>query len=145
MRVNRFHALTMERTAAGSSARGQTNGNGTRNLGAPIKGRGVVNDLIKAGRGKIGELHFDDGPHAFDGSTDGSTDDGVFADGRIHDASGKFSGQIFCGLESSAEGADILAVNKYARIIFQGFGLGFADGFEVGDAHGDLNIIEAFA
>ena len=55
---------------------------------------GVVDDLIERDAGKIGELHFDDRPHAFDRRADGRADHGVFADRRVQDAAGKFLRQI---------------------------------------------------
>ena len=88
---------------------------GTRNIRAPKKRRGVVDDLVEANDGKIGELHFDDRPHAFDRRADGRADHGIFADGRIHHAAGKFLGEIFGGLECAAKRADVLAVNEHAR------------------------------
>ena len=106
-------------------------GHGT--LRAPEKRRGLVDDLIEADGGKIGELHFDDRPHAFNRRADGQADHRVFGDGRIQNAAGKFLRQIFRGLERAAERADILPVNEHARIVAQGVGLRFADGFEVGD------------
>jgi hypothetical protein len=79
-------------------------------------------------------LHFHDGARAFDRGADGETDDGVLAQGRIHDAAGKFGGQIFRRFEGAAERADVLSVNKNARVVGQCFFLRGTDGFEVCDA-----------
>ena len=108
---------------------------GTGNIRAPKKRRRVIDDLVEAHRGEIGELHFDDGPHAFDGRADGRTNDGILADRRIDDATGKFFRQIFGGFERAAEIAHILPVDINPRIVRQRLGLRFTDGFEIGDAH----------
>ena len=106
---------------------------------------GLVDDLVEADGGKIGELHFDDRPHPLDRRADGRADHRVFADGRIQHAPRKFLGQIFRGLERAAKRADILPVNEHARIVRQRLRLRFADGFEIGDAHGALKSAVALA
>src|SRR5665647_35839 len=58
MRVNRLNALAVERPAAGRAAERQAHGDGTGNIRAPEKGRGLVDDLVETDGGKIGELHF---------------------------------------------------------------------------------------
>ena len=53
-------------------------------------------------------------------------------------ASWKFFRQTFRRLERAAERTtDVLAINENALIFAQQFSLRFADGFEVGDAHGE--------
>jgi len=98
----------------------------------------MIDDLIQARGGKVGELHFDDGPHALQGGADGRADHGILADRGIENAAGEFEGEILGGFESAAEGADILAVNEDAGVVGQGAGLGGANGFKVGNAHNVL-------
>ena len=95
----------------------------------------VVDDLVEADGGKIGELHFDNGAGAFDRRAHRQPDDGVLAERCVHDASGKFGGQVFRRLEGPAKSPDVLPVDEDARVIGQRFLLRSADGFEVGDAH----------
>ena len=92
---------------------------GTGHLRAPEQRRGLVDDLVETGGGKIGELHLDDRPHALDGRADGQADHRILADGRVNHPPGKFLRQIFRGLERAAERADILPVNEHARIVAQ--------------------------
>ena len=136
MRVNRLHALTVKRAAPGSSARGQSHGDRAGNIRSPIERGGVIEDLIQARRRKIGKLHFDNRTQPFDGRADGRADHGVLADRGVEHAAGKFHRQIFGRLECAAESPNVLAVDKNTRIVRQRPGLGFANGFEVGDAHG---------
>ena len=144
MRVNRFQTLAVKGSAARRAAERQANRDGAGDIRAPKKRRSLVYDLVERHRGKIRELHFDDWPHAFNRRADGETNHRVFADGRIQNATGKFLLQIFCGLERAAERTDVLPVNKYARIVAQGVGLRFADGFEIGDAHRKLRFFPQF-
>ena len=136
MRVEALQVLTVKRPGAGSAAGRQPNGDRARHLRAPKKRRRLIDDLIQPRRGKIRVLHFDDGPHPFDGRADGRPHHRVLADGRVQHAAGKVPGQILGRLEGAAESADILSVNKNTRIVSQGFGLSGADGFQVGNAHG---------
>ena len=135
MRVNGFDALAVEWSAAGGAAEREADGDGTRNFGPPKKGGRLIDDLVEGDGGKIGELHLDDGPHALDGRADRHADHGVFGDRRIKDAPGKFVREIFGGFECAAERADILSIDENARVIAQGVRLGFANGFDVGQAH----------
>ena len=135
MRVNRFEALAVKRSAAGRAAEWQADGDGAGDIRAPKKCRGLVDDLIECDGGKIRKLHFDDWPHPFDGGANSEADNRIFADGRVEDATGKFLLQIFCGLERAAECADILPVDEDARVVAERVGLGFADGFEIGNTH----------
>ncbi len=64
----------------------------------------------------------------------------ILADRRIDHAPGKFLGQILGGLERAAERAHVLAVNEHPRIVGQRSRLRFANGFEVGDAHGEEKL-----
>jgi hypothetical protein len=84
------------------------------------KRRGLVDDLVEADGGKIGELHLDDRPHSFDGRADGGPTIASSLMGESSTRPGKFLGQIFRGLERAAERADILPVNKHARVVAQG-------------------------
>ncbi len=133
MGVDGLHTLAVERTGTGSATAGETNGDGAGNIGSPVESGGVIDDLIEADGGEVGELHFDNGAHPFDGGSDGAPDHGVFADGGIENATGKFLGEIFCGFESSTERADILAVDVDARIFGECASLGGTNGFEVSD------------
>ena len=135
MRVDSLHRLAVKRAAARRATGGHANGDGARHVGAPVKRGGLVDDLIESDGGKVGKLHLDDGPRAFDSGTDGHADHGVFADGRIEDATGEFFAEILGGLESTAKGGDILTVKEYGGIVTQSFVLRLTNGFEVGDAH----------
>jgi hypothetical protein len=135
VRVDRFHALAVEGAGAERSAAGQAHDDGARDVGAVVKRGGLVDDLVEADGREVGELHFHDGTRAFDGCSDGQSDDGIFAQGRIHDASGKFRGEILRRFEGPAEDADVLPVDEDAGVVGQRLFLGGADGFEVGDAH----------
>src|SRR2546427_1252900 len=98
----------------------------------------MVDDLIEAGRRKIGELHLDDRTQSFNRRANGSADNRIFADRRIDDTSRKLLRQIFGGLKGAAEGADILAIYEDAGIIGQRPSLRFPDRFKIRDAHGDV-------
>lgn len=126
--VEGFDALGVERAGAIGAAGGQADGDGDADAGAPEVGAGIVDDLVEGDRREIGELHFDDGVHAFDGGADGHADHGVFGDGGIEDAAGELGGEVFGGFEGAAEGGDVLAIDEDAVVLGQGFGLGFADG-----------------
>ena len=142
MRVNRLDALAVKRSAARRAAEGEADDEGTRHLGAPEQRRGLIHDLVEAHRGEVGELHLDDWPHPFDRGTDGRTDDGVFADRCVDHAPRIFLREILGRLERASELPDILAVDIDARIFGKRAGLGFANGFEIGDAHAAGNKIE---
>ena len=144
MRVNRFQTLAVKRSAAGRAAERQTHGDWAGDICAPKKRRGLVDDLIERNRGKIRELHFNNRPHALDGGADGETNHRVFGNRGIKNATGKFLLQIFRGLERAAERANILAINKYARVIAERVGLRFADGFKIGNAHRKLRFFTQF-
>src|SRR5687768_18357485 len=107
MRVKRLETLAVERAAAGSATGRQADGDWARHLGAPIQGSGIIDDLIKARHRKVGELHLDDGPHAFDCRPDGHANHGIFTDRRVDHPSGKTLRQVFGGLESASESAYI--------------------------------------
>ena len=135
MRVNRLHHLAVKGPAAGGAAAGQAHGDGAGNIRAPEERGRLVHDLVETDGGEIRKLHFDDRAQAFDGGADGEAHHGVFADGGIQHAAGKFLGKIFGGLERAAEGADILTVDEYTGIILQRARLRLPDGFQIGDAH----------
>ena len=82
----RLHALAVERAAARGAARGQAHRDRARHAG-PIEMRGrLVDDLVEGDRREVGELHFDDRPHALDGGAHGAADHGVFADRAVEHA-----------------------------------------------------------
>src|SRR6185437_2389628 len=135
MRVKRFHRLAVKRSAAGSAAARQANGNRTRNIRAPEQGRGLIDDLVESNRREIGVLHFNNRAAAFDGGANAEADNRVLTDGSVHHAAGKFLREIFCGLERAAKRANVLSVNKNSRVVSQCLRLGFADCFNVGNAH----------
>ena len=135
MRVNRLHHLAVKGPAAGGAAAGQAHGDGAGDIRAPEKRGRLVHDLVETDGGEIRKLHFDDRAQAFDGGADGEAHHGVFADGGIQHATGKFFGEIFSGFEGAAERADILAVDEHAGIILQRARLRLPDGFQIGDAH----------
>ena len=95
----------------------------------------MIDDLIEARRGEVGELHFDDGAHPRQGRPDGSTDHRIFTDGSILDPAGKLRGQIPGRLERTAKRPNILPVDENPWIVRQRLGLRFANGFEVSNAH----------
>lgn len=129
--VDAFHALAVERTGAGGAATGQADDDGAGNVGAPELGGGLVDDLVETDAAEVGKLHLDDGSRAFDGGSDGGADHGIFADGRINDATGEFAVEMFGGFEGTTEFADVLTVDEDSGITPQGFVLGFANGFEI--------------
>src|SRR5215467_292345 len=97
---------------------------------------GIVQDLVEGDAGEIGELHFHNWSHPFEGSADGRAYHGIFTDRRVQDASGKFFGQSFGRLECAAEGsAHVLPVDEDAFVVAQELRLRFPDGLEVRDAH----------
>ena len=77
----------------------------------------------------------------FDRGADGQAHHGIFADRRVDHAPGKFLRQVLGGLERAAERAHVLAVDEHARVVRQRARLGFADGFQVGDAHRDADPV----
>src|ERR1051325_7065200 len=103
---------------------------------------GLIDDLIETNGGEIRKLHLDDWPHAFDGGADRQPDHRIFADGRINDPAGKLLGETLGRFKGAAERADILAVDEDAGVVGQGAGLGFADGFEVGDAQNGGGLLK---
>ena len=133
--INRLHALAVKGAGAERAAAGQSNDYGAGNVGAVVEGGGLIDDLVEPDGREVGELHFDDRARAFDGGTDGQADNGVLAQRRVHDTTGKFGGQILRCFERAAECANVLPVDENARVIGQRFFLRGADGFEVGDAH----------
>ncbi len=133
--VEAFHALAVERAAAAGAAAGEADDERAGDAGAPEVGGGLIDDLVEADAGEVGELHFDDGAHAADGSADGHADHGVFADGAVEDAAGEVAREVLGGFEGAAEGGDVLAVDEHGRVVAQGLGLSFADGFQISDAH----------
>ena len=135
MRVERLHALAVKRPRPGRAARRQPNGDRAGHLRAPIERGRLVDDLIEARRGEIGELHLNDRPHPADGRPDGRAHNGILADRRVQHAAGKLLGQILGRLECAAESAHILSVNEDPRVLGQCSGLRFPNGFKVGDAH----------
>ena len=80
MRVNRLNGLAVKRSATFRAAERQTHGDGARDICTPEKGRGLIDDLVKTDDGKIGELHFDDRPHAFNRRADSHANHRVLAD-----------------------------------------------------------------
>src|SRR5437879_2451848 len=138
MRIEPFHALAVEWATAFRSARWQAHRDRTGNLGPPILGAGVVENLVKRDAGEIRELHLHDRPHSFHGRADRSADYGVFADRRVQDAPRKLFRQTFRGFERATEfSGDVLTVDKDALIFPEKISLRLADRFEVSDAHGE--------
>ena len=64
---------------------------------------GIVEDLVERDAGEIGELHFDNRPHALHRRADGRAHHRVLADRRVQDAPGKFFRQTFRRFERAAE------------------------------------------
>src|SRR3954465_16082643 len=143
MGVEPFHALAVERAAALCPARRQAQRGRYGNIG-PVKMRaGVVQNLVERDAGKIGELHLDDRPHSLERRADGRADHRVLADGRVQNPPGKFLSQAFGRFESAAEfSGNVLPVKEDAVILLEKVSLGFANGFEVGDAHTNWSIRE---
>ena len=141
VRVDGLHALAVKGAAARSAARGQPNGNRARHLCSPIKGGGLIDDLVEADRGKVRELHFYNRSHSFDRRADGQADYRILTDRRIDHPSRKLLRQIFCRLERAAERANVLSVDEYARVFGQRPRLRLANGLQVSDAHARLNLV----
>ncbi len=91
---------------------------------------------LKAIDGEIRELHFHDRAHAFDGGTHGEPDHGVLRDRAVEHPPRKLFRETLGGFEGTAEGGDVLAVEKHARVLPQQGFLRFADGINVSHAHG---------
>ena len=135
MRVDGLHRLAVKRTAARRATGGHADGDWAWHIRAPVECGGLIDDLIEADGGKVGELHFDDRPCAFHGGTDGHTDHGVLADGRIEDTTGEFFAEVLGGFEGTAESGDVLTIEEHRWIVAECLVLRLTNGFEVGDAH----------
>jgi hypothetical protein len=104
--------LAVEGAAAGRAAGGHANRDGAGRVRAPVERGRLIDDLIEADRGEVGELHLNDRTRTLDGGADGHADHGILADRGVKHAAGELFAEILGGLEGSAEGADVLPVKE---------------------------------
>ena len=136
MSKERFHGLTVERTAAGRAATGHTQSNIHRHAGAKIMSASIIACLVECEGAKISKLHFDNGVHPTECRTDAHPEDSILADGRVHDASRISLRQPLRRLERTPEGAgNIFAVEENAFIFCQQILHRAVDGVYVGHIH----------
>jgi hypothetical protein len=134
--INPFHALAVERARTRRATRWQAHGDRDGHAGAVKMRGGLIDDLVEGDRREIRKLHLNDRPHALDGRTHGQTDHRIFRERAIKHTIRKLLRQSLGRLEGPAEGGDVLAIEKHARIFAQQGFLRLTDGIDVGNAHG---------
>ena len=136
MRIERLHRLTVERPAALSPSRGQTNCDRTGNARPPEDRPRVVQNLIQRDAREISELHLNNWPESFHCRPNRGPDHCVLANRSVQHPAWKFFSQTFCRFEGAAKGpADVLPINEDSLVVPQQFGLRFTNRFEISDAH----------
>src|SRR4030095_1217998 len=109
----------MKRTAVHSTSTRSTDNDGDRGAPEVAAFGGEVGDLVKAAGNEIRKLHFCDGAHAHQGSTNRGADDAGLRNGRIHTAQLPELFEHAVGdFERAAVEADIFADDEDTLVTF---------------------------